>query len=159
MSEQAFAVDVQYGTFAVALGQWTGDDPTDIFQVFPAEEGHLIAWNSGVVTVSTGTRLGIVALRVRVHATPPAPPTLSGDDELEEVSVTPLGRAITIMGFDTSYEASDTLPSSASGNYRVRCIASGRAPDDEDPDESFLLEIWPTDAKEQAEAVGIRDVR
>ncbi|WP_282857464.1 hypothetical protein [Pseudoclavibacter helvolus] len=144
---------MDYGTFYVHLGEWTGTNAHDDVSTFEfTTRGELMEWNPhGTITVSSGMRMGELTVNVSVTADSPAPAVLLEDQELDEITVRPTGRRISLTGFTDGYDVDAELPESTSGLYRVRLVATGRAMDLEEPDERFDFLIWPVTSEEPRE--------
>lgn len=137
-------VDVQYGSFTVGFGDWTGPDNPDEYLRFPAEHGWIIDWAYGALTIATGLHVGDVDVDIRVLQSDPGPAHLAPAQELDEMSIETHGTRIVVQGFDWGHELPERLPASSSGVYRVRCIATNRERDEPVAIERFQVSIWPT---------------
>lgn len=142
-----------YATFYLHLGAWTGTNAYDEVSTFEfLSRGELMEWHpNGTMTVSTGMQIGELEVAVHVSETSPGAVALLADQELDELTVRPSGRGISLTGFDNSYPVDVELPESASGLYRVRLVATGRAMDLDEPDERFDFFIWPVPSEEPRE--------
>ncbi|MBF4459420.1 hypothetical protein [Pseudoclavibacter sp. VKM Ac-2867] len=152
------SVDVQYGTFVVGIGDWTGADIAVAIGAYPPAEGHIVAWDSGVLTVATGIRVGVVSVTVSALAGPPLDESLPEGRELDELTVRPSGKQLVLMGFDDSFDLEVSLAESHAGLYRVRCVAQGRDPEADEPDEQFHVSIWPATKEKPRITTALREV-